>query len=80
MLKVLLFILLIYFGIKILSRIFAPLLIKYFTNKAAERFGGFQNHKQPEPKKDGEISIDKIPKSKTSNKKVGEYVDFEEVD
>ena len=33
-----------------------------------------------EAKKEGEISIDKMPKQKTSNKDVGEYVDYEEID
>ena len=30
--------------------------------------------------KEGEISIDKMPNSKTSNNDVGEYVDFEDVE
>ena len=35
--------------------------------------------KEP-PKKEGEISIDKMPKTKESNKDVGDYVDYEEID
>lgn len=85
--KVILIILLIYYGVKILSRIFAPLLLKFITKKAEQRFGeqfgGFRNpnskHKQPK-KNEGEISIDKMPDNKTSNKNVGEYVDYEDVD
>ncbi|WP_316930900.1 DUF4834 family protein [Lacinutrix jangbogonensis] len=83
--RILFTILLIYFGIKILSKYFGPLILKYFTKKATERFGGqfrdFGNQKQQQPqKKEGEISIDKIPKNKSSNKTVGEYVDYEEID
>jgi len=84
-LRVLLIILLIYLGVKIISRYFGPLILKYFTKKAAERFGsqfrdfGNQNKQQP-PKKAGEITIDKMPENKTSNKTVGEYVDYEEID
>lgn len=64
---------------------FAPVILKYFTKKATERFGGqfrdFKNQNQQHPpKKEGEITIDKMPKNKTSNKTVGEYVDYEEID
>ena len=82
-LRVILIILLIYYGIKILSRLFAPLLIKYVAKKAEERFGGqfgqYQQAKKERPK-EGEVTIDKAPQRTTSNKKVGEYVDYEEID
>ncbi|TXE11696.1 DUF4834 family protein [Seonamhaeicola algicola] len=84
--KMILIILLIYFGVKILARLFSPFLIKFVAKKAEERFGqqfngGFQNRKpQEKPKKEGEVTIDKIPTRKTSNKDVGDYVDFEEID
>ena len=74
-----------YYGFKIISRFFGPFILKYFTKKAAERFGGqfrdFNNQNQQQPKqKEGEITIDKMPDNKTSNKTVGEYVDYEEID
>ncbi len=82
LLRTLIFIALFYYGFKILSRLFAPLLLKYFAKKAEQRFGGafndFSNKQQQ--KAEGEISIDKIPKSKSSNTTVGEYVDYEELD
>ncbi|WP_394348917.1 DUF4834 family protein [Formosa maritima] len=82
-LRVILIILLIYYGIKILSRIFAPYLMKYVAKKAEERFGSqfgqYQSPKQ-EQTKEGEVTIDKAPKTRSSNKKVGEYVDYEEID
>ncbi len=72
---------LIYFGVKILSRLFAPMLFKFVTRKAEERFGQQFNAKNYEtPKKEGEISIDKMPKQRQSNKDVGDYVDYEEID
>lgn len=80
--KTILIILLVYFGVKIFARLFAPVLFKYVTKKAEKKFGQqFGNHqaKQP-PKKEGETTIDKIPNTKTSNKDVGEYVDYEEID
>ncbi|WP_347926075.1 DUF4834 family protein [Pontimicrobium sp. SW4] len=83
-LRTILIILLIWYGIKILSRIFAPVLMRYVAKKAEQKFGGqFNQHQQPQPqkKKEGEISIDKMPNENTSsNKKVGEYVDYEEID
>ncbi|MCB4797623.1 DUF4834 family protein [Neotamlana laminarinivorans] len=82
--RTILIILLIYFGIKILSRLFTPFFLKFVAKKAEERFGGqfsqFQQQKKQNPKKEGEVTIDKMPKPKSSNKKVGEYVDFEEID
>lgn len=85
LLRTILIIALVYYGIKILSRIFAPFLIKYAAKKAEQRFGGqfkgFQgNQKQEPPLKEGEVTIDKIPKTKNSNKDVGDYVDYEEID
>ena len=82
-LRTILIILLIYYGIKIVTRIFGPLLLKYFAKKVSERFGGqFQYQKEQEEaqKKEGEVSIDKMPKTKSSNKDIGDYVDYEEID
>lgn len=83
--KTLLIILLIYFGVKILARLFAPFLVKFVAKKAEERFGQQfgTNYKEPnKPQyKEGETIIDKVPnKGKNSNDNVGEYIDYEEVD
>ncbi len=82
--RTILIIVLVWYGIKILSRIFAPLLMRYVAKKAEQKFGqNFgQNQKPPQAaKKEGEISIDKAPNAnKSSNKDVGEYVDYEEID
>jgi hypothetical protein len=85
LLRTILIILLVYYGIKVLSRIFAPFLMKYASKKMekkfGEQFGNFQNNQKKEaPKKEGEIIIDKIPETKSSNKDVGEYVDYEEIE
>lgn len=79
--KILLIILLIYFGVKILSRLFAPFLLKFVAKKAEQKFGQqFNNQRYETPKREGEISIDKMPKQRQSNKDVGDYVDYEEID
>ena len=84
-LKTVLIVLLVYFGLKILFRYFGPLILKYFMKKMGrkfeqqfnQQFGGAQAQQQ----KEGKVSIDKKPKSgKGSNKNVGEYIDYEEID
>lgn len=85
LLKTILIIALVYYGIKILSRLFAPFLLKYAARKAEQRFGDQfgqfgKGQKQQPQKKEGEVTIDKIPNTKTSNKDVGDYVDYEEID
>ncbi len=83
--KMILIILLVYFGVKILARLFMPLFLKFVAKKAEQRFGGqfgqFQkDSRQDNSRKEGEVIIDKVPKTKSSNKDVGDYVDFEEID
>jgi len=82
-LRTILIILLVYYGVKILVRFFTPYLVRYMSGKVKERFGGqFQQQtNQKPPQNEGETVIDKVPRSsKNSNEKVGEYVDFEEID
>tara|TARA_R110002012_G_scaffold81945_4_gene207543 strand:- start:86338 stop:86625 length:288 start_codon:yes stop_codon:yes gene_type:complete len=86
LIKTILIILLVWYGIKILSRLFAPALLRYVSKKAEEKFGQqfgqqFNQKQQQQPSKnEGETIIDKVPQSNTSNKNVGEYVDYEEID
>ena len=82
-LRTILIIVLVWYGVKVLTRIFAPLLMRYVAKKAEKQFGQqFNQYQQPKEakKKEGEISIDKMPQQKSSNKDVGEYVDYEEID
>ncbi len=85
LLKTIFIILLVYYGFKVLARLFAPFLIKFAAKKAEQRFGGqfgqgAKNTNNPSQKKEGEVTIDKIPNTKASNKDVGDYVDYEEID
>ncbi len=81
-LRTILIILLVYYGLKIISRLLAPFMLKYLTKKAEQRFGGnFNTYREPPKQKEGEVSIDKMPNNgNSSNKEVGEYVDYEEID
>lgn len=82
--RTILIIALIYFGIKILARLFAPFLLKFVAKKAEQQFGGQfkqQQRQQKQPSsREGEVTIDKMPNVKTSNNNVGDYVDYEEIE
>ena len=88
LLRTILIILLVYFGFKILARLFAPILLRFVAKKAEQKFGqqfgGFENQgnqREQQRSKEGETVIDKMPnQNKKSNTKVGEYVDYEELD
>ncbi len=83
LLRIILYILVVYYVVKVLSRIFAPLFIRYMSKKMQERFGGQFQQQQPDRKRpnEGETVIDKMPEQhQASNKKVGEYIDYEEID
>lgn len=84
LLKIILILLLVYYGVKLLSRLLAPILMRFVAKKAGQRFGQQfnQNQNPKEPiQKEGDISIDSTPQQqKASNKDVGDYVDYEEID
>jgi hypothetical protein len=71
--------------LKILTRIFAPILLKRFANKMQDRFQQqygqqHQNTKNP-PQEEGKVTLEKTNTStKTKSDDVGDYVDFEEVE
>ncbi|MGB5556280.1 MAG: DUF4834 family protein [Flavobacteriaceae bacterium] len=84
-LKTILIILLVYYLLKMLLRWFAPKLIGYAAKKTEahfqEKFGDFVNQNQTSEQKVGDVIVDKKPpKRSSSSEKVGEYIDFEELD
>lgn len=84
-LKTILIILLVYYLLKILVRWFGPKIFSYAAKKTEERFrenfGGFPNKQNENEEKIGDVIIDKKPsKNNTASKKVGEYIEFEELD
>ncbi len=80
-LRILLFIALGYYLLKILSRILSPLINNYIKRSVQKEFSkGYNNQYNKKKYKEGETSIDKQPKRPKSSKKVGEYIDFEEID
>ena len=79
LLKTLLIFILVYTIFKYVMRLLAPFILKSIAKKAESHFRNHSGPKSPN-QKEGEISIDKMPNSKSSNKDVGEYVDYEEVE
>lgn len=81
-LRTILIIMLVYYALKFIGRYLFPLffqkIVKNFEKKVREQ----QSYQKPvDQTKEGEITIEKQPlQSKESNKDVGEYVDYEEVD
>ena len=75
----------IFYLLKILTRIFAPILLKHFTNKMQDRFKGQFNQQYETPQKpvqpEGKVTLEKTKSSaQTKSDGVGDYVDFEEVE
>lgn len=86
LLKTILILVLVYYFFKIVFRLFAPRLLNYAAKKTEahfkenfRQFGGQQS-----PNNDAEIGKIVVDKESTSNRKssnkVGEYIDFEEID
>ncbi|WP_209403021.1 DUF4834 family protein [Pseudozobellia sp. WGM2] len=84
-LKTILIILLVYYLFKILVKMFAPKIFGYAARKTEEhfkeKFGEFAQQNRDTEEQIGEVIIDKKPSKKSSSSnKVGDYIDFEEVD
>ena len=79
-LRTVLIIILVYYVLKFLVKLFAPYLLKKAVDKVQQK--AQQQYNQQEPIVDeGKTIVDKKPQStKESNNSVGEYVDFEEID
>jgi hypothetical protein len=83
--RTLFYIMAFYYIFKFLARLFLPLLVKKVVEKAGENFQQQQqnargNSWQKTPNND-EIIIDTANAKKTrETKKVGDYVDYEEID
>lgn len=80
--KTILIILIIYYALKFLAKLFAPYLIKKAVDKVQKKAAQqYQNQQQAPDVEVGKTVIDKKPNTtKQSNNSVGEYVDYEEID
>lgn len=72
--RTILIILLVYYVLKWLGRLFFPLLVKKF-------FGAQSSQRQAQSKKEGDVTIVKRGTKPTGkDDRLGDYVDFEEVE
>jgi len=83
-LQTILFLIIVYYIAKILWKWLAPKLLNYAVQKTEERFGqqfGSYHQSRETSNREGETTVHKRqnPKSNPS-KKVGEYIDFEEIE
>ena len=84
-LRTLIYIIAIFYVLKFLARLFLPMLVKKVVEKAGENFQKQQQHNrgnswQKRPN-DDEVIIDTAKAKKSrETKKVGEYVDYEEIE
>lgn len=81
-LKTILIILLVYYLLKILARLFAPKILNYAAKKTESHFRqAFDNERPFNEQEDESVIINKkTTRKKKDSEKVGEYIDFEELD
>lgn len=83
-LKTILIVLLVYFGLKILIRLATPYILRYISKKAGQQFEQFFGNNpdmKAQQEKEGDITINKkSAQNPRASKKVGEYVEYEEVE
>ena len=73
--------LLISYILKLLGRYVFPYFLKRYIKKKQSEFNQQFSQSQSNEEKEGEVSIKTKPKkSKSDTSKMGEYIDFEEVD
>ena len=68
------YLLLIYYAIKFLTKLFLPVVAKKVVQKSTEQFQQQQNYHQ------NQYSTPTQPEKPKEKKVVGEYIEFEEVD
>ena len=81
-LKTILIILLVYYLLKFLAKLFAPKILNYAAKKTESHFReAFDNQRPFNQEEEESVIINKKPSSKKNDsEKVGEYIDFEELD
>jgi len=80
-LKMLFYLVAIYYIIKFLARLFLPVIAKKVVEKATQQFQEQAQQKQQQQQQQNKDNFNKSPKSDKprETKKVGEYIDYEEI-
>lgn len=84
LLQTILVIILVYYALKLLAKWLAPRVINYAMRKTQQRFGqqfgNYQDFGDKSNSNDKTTTTKKPFKKSNPSKKVGEYIDFEEID
>nr|WP_299067734.1 DUF4834 family protein [uncultured Allomuricauda sp.] len=84
LLQTILVIILVYYALKLLAKWLAPRVINYAMRKTQQRFGqqfgNYQDFGGKSNSNDKTTTTKKPFKKSNPSKKVGEYIDFEEID
>lgn len=82
-LKTFLILLLVYFGLRILFRLYGPLIIRWFARRLARRFErqfqAYHSQTQQDPQQQSR-TVDQSQKPGRNNSDKGEYIEYEEID
>lgn len=81
LLRTLAIIVIVYYVFKFIGRYIVPLFLKRMVDNVGKKYDQRQQYSKPDEKaKVGETVIDKKPtNTRESNKNVGDYVDYEEL-
>ncbi len=80
LLRTILIIIIIYYGLKFVSKYILPVILKKAVNKVQKDMNNQFEQEQKSKVDVGETSVEYAPKNESSNSNVGEYIDYEEVD
>ena len=75
LLKFILTFIVVYYVFKFLSRLYLAYVLNKFKNNPFGKPGNKSSNA-----KEGDVTIDKMPKGNSKNKNVGDYIDYEEID
>lgn len=79
--ETILYIMAFYYVFKFLAKLFLPIVVKKVVEKASQNFQNqYQSQNAHSQNQDKVIVDDSKSKTPRSTKKVGEYVDFEEIE
>ena len=73
-------ILIIYYGVRIITRYVLPVLLNRGLKNMQQKMQSQQRDQQRNVRRDGEVTIENRTNSRSSSQNRGEYVDFEEVE
>lgn len=81
-LKTVLILICIYYGLKLLAKIFFPIMVKTVVEKAEQNFQQQQqqNYQRHQNNQDDFVNTTRKSDKPRETKKVGEYIDYEEID